>query len=751
MTTSNLIYLPPDGLPEGVLAQFLPRLPGSAAARWLKQTLPERNGQWVVDPFGASPQLALEAARAGYRVLVISNNPITRFLLEMLASPPSEADLQAALADLATARRGEDRMEQHIRQLYTTTCDQCGQPVDAQTFIWAAETLTPYARTYACPHCQQAGEFPVTDEDIRKAGQFDHHGQHRARALQRVASRDDPNRFHAEEALDVHLPRAVYALITMINKLDGIDLEADEGKYLRALLLAACDKGNNLWRLPSETTRPRQLMTPPRFIEHNLWLAIEEAVGMWASGDEEVPLTTWPEGPPDSGGICLYQGRIKTIAAKTDQIPVGAVISALPRPNQAHFTLSALWAGWLWGREAIGPFARVLQRRRYDWSWHTAALARSLRHLAEILPPKTPFFGLVTENEAGFDAAALTAADLAGFALDGTALRLREGQSQFVWHLADERPEALATEEAAQKAREAIRDVIAQRGEPTPYLYLQAAVIHELSRKNSLTPLIDPEAPFNAQAGNAYTAVRQLLVDNLNHPGRFRRFKGGKSSIEIGKWWPRQGKGGEQIPLGDRVEVAVVNLLQKERTLTWPQLDNALCAQFPGLQTPDRPLIETILSSYASLEEDERWHLRQNDTAAKRQEDVREVKDLLAGVGERLGFTVQMGEEIVWEEALQGMDLHFHVMASAVLGRLAAESGRADGRVIVLPGGRAELVLYKRQRDPRLNYLLEGGWQFLKFRHVRRMAESEAVNRDNLASYFSLDPLTHDEAQLPLL
>jgi hypothetical protein len=97
------------------------------------------------------------------------------------------------------------------------------------------------------------------------------------------------------------------------------------------------------------------------------------------------------------------------------------------------------------------------------------------------------------------------------------------------------------------------------------------------------------------------------------------------------------------------------------------------------------------------------------------------------------------------------MDLHFHVMASAVLGTLAAESKEPDQRVIVLPGGRAELVLYKRQRDPRLNYLLEGGWQFLKFRHVRRMAESEAVNQDNLASYFSLDPLTHDEAQLPLL
>ena len=45
-------------------------------------------GSWVLDPFGFSPRLALEAARAGYRVLVTVNNPITRFLLEMSARPP---------------------------------------------------------------------------------------------------------------------------------------------------------------------------------------------------------------------------------------------------------------------------------------------------------------------------------------------------------------------------------------------------------------------------------------------------------------------------------------------------------------------------------------------------------------------------------------------------------------------------------------------------------------------------------------
>ncbi|MEJ2758451.1 MAG: hypothetical protein P8046_08240, partial [Anaerolineales bacterium] len=293
MTTSNLVYLTQGNAQrQAVLERYLPRLHYGAAAHWLNATLPQK-GTWIIDPFGASPQLALEAAQAGYRILVISNNPITRFLLEMMATPPSKEEMQAALADLASARRGDERLEQHIRSLYTTTCNQCGAEVDAQAFMWQRDALTPYARKYNCPHCGQEGEFATTDADIEKARRFSLGGPHRARALERVASSGDPNRIHAEEALDTYLPRAVYSLLNMINKLDGIDLEAREGIYLQALLLAACDRGNNLWRIPKEHIRPKQLTTPPRFIEYNLWLAMETAVPLWASGQPATPLTFW--------------------------------------------------------------------------------------------------------------------------------------------------------------------------------------------------------------------------------------------------------------------------------------------------------------------------------------------------------------------------------------------------------------------------------------------------------------------------
>ena len=92
----DLIYHPGITVSEKLpLARYLPRLPEKAAVAWLENNIPK--GSWVIDPFGASPQLAIEIAQAGYRLMVAVNNPIGRFLLEMAASPPSKDEMQAAL------------------------------------------------------------------------------------------------------------------------------------------------------------------------------------------------------------------------------------------------------------------------------------------------------------------------------------------------------------------------------------------------------------------------------------------------------------------------------------------------------------------------------------------------------------------------------------------------------------------------------------------------------------------------------
>src|SRR5918996_6257 len=310
----------------GPLSRFMPPLEEGVIANWLSQHAPA--GSWLLDPFGFSRRLVLEAARAGYRVLVTVNNPISRFLLEMASNPPSEADFKAALADLSVARKGEEKLGAHLQSLYLTACEKCGGEVYAESFLWRKGEDAPYARMYTCPHCGDAGERVATPQDIERAKKFAAtDALHRSRAFERVVALDEEDRVYAEEAIAHYLPRPLYVLTTIINRLDSLNLTPERRRALNGLILVACDVGNTLWDHPSERRRPKQLNIPNQFREHNIWMQLERGVGLWTETASPVPFEAWPNKIPESGGICIYEGRLKDLAQEVKkEIPITAVI-----------------------------------------------------------------------------------------------------------------------------------------------------------------------------------------------------------------------------------------------------------------------------------------------------------------------------------------------------------------------------------------------------------------------------------------
>ena len=417
----------------GPLSRFIPPLEEETVSTWLWHHVP--TSSWLLDPFGFTPRVALEFARAGYRVLVTVNNPVTRFLLEMAAHPPTESDFKAALADLAASKKGDEHLEIHLQSLYATKCEKCGHEVFVDSFLWRKGEDVPYARVYDCKECGDAGERIVTPEDVERVKKIaSTDGLHRSRALERVASLDDEDRIYVEEAIQHYLPRPLYVLTTIINRLDSLNLTSERRRALTALILVACDAGNTLWGYPSERPRPKQLTIPNQFREHNVWMMLERGINIWTETASSVACEAWPNKIPESGGICIYEGRLKDLAHEVKkEIPISAVVTALPRPNQAFWTLSALWAGWLWGREAVEPYKIALRRRRYDWAWNATALDAAFAHLFDLLPLGTPFFGLLPEAEPSFLTSALTAAGAAGFDLKSLALRTEHDPVQMVW------------------------------------------------------------------------------------------------------------------------------------------------------------------------------------------------------------------------------------------------------------------------------------------------------------------------------
>jgi hypothetical protein len=739
----QLAYIPGLNAAEpGPLSRFLPPLEEGTVSSWLFQHPPRAPGgspsaAWLIDPFGFSPRLVVEAARAGYRVLVTVNNPITRFLLEMAANPPAEADFKAALADLAVSKKGSEHLEAHLQSLYLTACEKCGHEVQAESFLWRKGEPAPFARVYACPECGDKGERAATPEDTERARRIAAtDALHRARALERVAPLEDNDRIYAEEAIQHYLPRPLYALTTIINRFDTLNLSPERRRALTALVLLACDAGNTLWAYPAERPRPKALSTPGQFREHNVWSMLERGLSLWGETGAPVPCVAWPNPLPATGGICIYEGRLKGLAHEIRrELPIAAAIGSIPRPNQAFWTLSALWSGWLWGRSAVDPYRVALRRRRYDWGWNATALHAAVSHLFELLPLGTPFLGLLPEPEPSFLTSAFLAIRSAGFVLKGLAMRTGDDPVQLVW----ERSESLqeATSQDAEMLRSAMQEHLAQRGEPARYRHLHTAALLALAEAHALRK---PREDFDVALRRTQSAIEKALAEDE----RFVHHSSGEG-VEAGLWGLRNGYPVESLP--DRVEIAVVNYLQKNPDCIYLEIEGELYEHFRGLLTPSKGIIYAVLSSYAE-KHGANWRLRPEDHASARHDDVRAMSELTGVLGRRLGYETRNQDKWrIWQDRHESVR-QFYTLASALVGRvIAANPDPSLPAAMVVPGGRAGLIAYKEQRDPALADRMKA-YRVIKYRLWRALSELPILTRETFEEQLSSDPVRKAEGQL---
>jgi hypothetical protein len=708
----------------GPLSRFLPPLEEGTVATWLGERVPRSS--WLLDPFGFSVRLPVEAARAGYRVLVTVNNPITHFLLQLQANPPSQSDFKAALAELASSKKGDEHLEAHLRALYATPCEQCSHENQAQAFLWRKGADAPFARIYECSECGDSGERPAAQEDVDRARRIAAADTlHRSRALERVASLEDADRVHAQEAIKHYLPRPLYVLMTILNRMDALDLPADRRRALTALVLAGFDAGNTLWGRGTERPRPKLLVTSEEFRERNVWLILEEAADLWAAVGGPVPCERWPHTVPETGGICVYEGRLRDLAeAVKKETPIAAVVGSIPRPNQAFWTFSALWAGWLWGRSAVDPYRVALRRRRYDWAWNATAL-----HAAAALVP---------EAEPAFLASAFTALSAGGFDLKGLAVRTEHDPIQCVW----ERGERLRREGErpdVPSIRAVMEETLEERGEPVGYLQLQAAALQALAEAHALR---GPDQEFDEALRGTHSLIETAVKQGPN----FIHLSSGEG-VEAG-WWGLSDSAGRDS-LTDLSEVIVVNYLQRHPESIFLEVESQLYQRLRGLTTPSEGIARAILSSYANQDE-ATWRLRPEDTASRRREDLQTIGGIVGDTGRRLGYEVQLQDDWLLWRAKGNLVQAFTVLASALVAEVMRKNPYPPQQsILVIPGGRASLIAYKAQRNPELAERLMA-YRLAKYRMWRAIAEIPVLTRETYAEQLASDPVERAQGQMTM-
>ncbi len=741
---------PPHPFP---LARHLPPLGEGIVTAFGEQfTAP---GDTVIDPFGQTPRVALELARMGCRVVIANNNPILRIALRAALDPVPIKTLRSVLTRLADSRIANERAETYLRRVYRSTCPDCNSPVEVDAFLWERETLTE--KSYYCDACHEDKSRPVDAADVELASRFPPRGPHYHWAMDRVAPPDDPDRQLIVDALEACTPRALSVIFTLTHKSNALSFDPLERRAIELLLLMVYDEATSL-----EGMRPRTLKPHVRFREKNIWLALERLVkdDAWQT-DGGPAVKLMPEADlltSSSPAIALHAGSIRDLAKTIQPKSVPCMIAALPRPNLVLWTLSTVWAGWLWGEPAARSMRQLIRRRRYDWAWHENALRSGFSAAHPLLAKGSRLVALLPEAEPGFASATLMAADGANFTLIRHALRADPPEAQFVFQ-----PDALTVEPpdelvAALKTRaeESARAVIRERGEPARWNTVSGAIFVSLARDHLLRTAVDEVV---AEPLGFVTDTIETACLNSQHLVDLRAEEQDAETVRAANaWWWLADPGEAGEPLADRVEHEVARALAASTPAEadYVSLERRVYRAFPGLSAPDGNLFRRCLESYGE-EKDALWQFRAEDNPMERAYDFERIASSLNTLGKRLGYTVESkrADEIEWRDSATGPAAYrFFISDSAEIARYvyAPQSGRAR-LVVVIPGGRAGLIDYKLERDPRLRVAVtQGDWMFLKFRHVRRLLEEPMLDRADLHTVLSRDPIVEQSsAQLPLL
>jgi hypothetical protein len=277
-----------------------------------------------------------------------------------------------------------------------------------------------------------------------------------------------------------------------------------------------------------------------------------------------------------------------------------------------------------------------------------------------------------------------------------------------------------------------MRGFLAARGEPVGYLHPHTAGLIALAESNALKQMED-------EFDEAMRKTNGLLESALRRDKSFIHYSTGEG-VDTGMW----GLVSKNDSLADRVEVAIVSYLQKQRTAIFLEVEEELNNQFAGLMTPSKGLIYAVLNSYAR-KDGANWSLREEDVASARRGEMANMFNLLEEIGGRLDYASSKDDKtLTWLE--HGKPARrFYVLVSALVRR--ALEGADSQTIIVIPGGRAALVAHKQERDPSLKEQLKK-YRLVKYRLLRSLFEVPILTRETFEEQIASDPVEKAAGQL---
>lgn len=788
--------------PMYLMHKYWARKPHNVVAEYISHY--SKKEDVVLDPFSGSGVTAIEAIKLGRKAIAIDLDPMATFIIKETAMPIDLKTFEQIFKDI------EIKVKEKIYGLYITNCAKCKREVIVEATIW--EKDKPKEIRYTC-NCSKGTQWKnLTDADLRRIKDIENKSIPYWYPKDELIWNSRVNVREGEKVYELFTKRNLLALSMILNEIEKVENEKirDLLKFTFSSALAQASKMVFVIRKRGRQTgkyeetkevgswATRGYWVPNEYFEINAWNCFDERFNKIVRGKEESNnlIKEYEEAKTfselENGANIL----IKTFnMLELDKIiPANSVDYVFTDPPYGdavpYLELDYMWSSWLKFSPAFEDEIIISDSpiRNKKTEIYERMLKAAFTQIYKVLKPGKYMTVTFHNTDIKVWNAMISSCIYAGFDLEKIIYQSPARPSakgllaEYGSAIGDYYIRFVKPKEAKQASLERIDEhrykriiiesakrIIAERGEPTPYTFILNSIIVELKKEGAL--LSGKQNPDDVM--KEFLNKEFVLVDVKDENGK-----------TIGKkWWfkdPSSVPYLEILPLADRVETAIVDVLRRKVKISFDDVLQVVFIKFPNALTPETQNIKEILQEYATPTKDGNWALKLQVKVRESQHS--EIIYYLALLGEKAGFDVWIGQreqgEIynqkrlssfitnkspVWRfiptmnlDRIKQIDVIWHdegrvryefevENTTAITEAIVRGSNIPHDnikRLIVIPEEREDL-LFKKMKEPMLNEsITKNNWKFLFYRDIKRFFEkssrSKKINLDNFEKSFKL-------------
>lgn len=669
ITHINYALVAKPHTPMYLMHKFWARKPHNVVAEYIKHY--SKPGDIVLDPFCGSGPTAIESLKLGRKAIAIDLDPISAFILRNTLVPIKIEEIKNAFLGI------KDNIKKEIKKFYLTKCVKCKSNALILATLWKRQDEVPIEIRYYCDTCRKRNKKKPDNADFEllekiKKAKIDYWYPTTRLAYDGLEFKESPHIEGVDSVDKLFTKRNLLSLSILNNEIEKIKSKNIETlmKFAFTSMVHLASRmcpvakagGRGHWSELSATSfwAQHRYWLPPLAMESNVWMLFESAI----EGVQGVI-----NGKTDSKNEIKYFKEAKEyqdlnneayIFIKTHNaldlseiIPENSVDYIFTDPPYGgaiqYFELSTLWASWLKIKLDFKNEITINKNQNKDFNYYHKMLTAAFKESYRALKPGRYMTVTFHSTDIKVWTSIIKAIVLSGFDLEkiiyqpparpsAKGLLQPYGSAVGDYYIRFRKPakeRKQSSEEISQERYERIvvectKRILAERGEPTIYQHILNGIIVELKSEGALlSGKTNPEDVMKKYLNKEF-----VLVDVLDEGAK-----------KVGKKWWLKDPGSipylELIPLADRVETAIIDVLHRKVSVSFDDILQEIFIKFPNALTPETHSINSILSEYAD-KTDGKWILK--PIVQSRESQHTYMIYLLINLGKKAGYDIWVGQ-----------------------------------------------------------------------------------------------------------